>query len=71
MERRKKCKKVKKCSLAENINECQYFDKKSKGCNNSGKCSFQIDNEETIANEHGYIREERWYEKYHKGTRRI
>ena len=31
---------MKKCSLAEDINECQYFDKKNKECNNPGKCSF-------------------------------
>ena len=62
---------MKKCSLAEDINECQYFDKKNKECNNPGKCSFQEDVVEESLNHQEYIREERWYEKYHKGTRRI
>lgn len=62
---------MKKCDLEESINKCQYFDKKSKGCNNPEKCSFQIDNTEEITENHSYVREERWYEKYHKNTRRI
>lgn len=62
---------MKKCSLEEDINKCKYFDKKNKGCNNPGKCSFQIDDGNEVVTNHPYVREERWYEKYHKGTRRM
>ena len=62
---------MKKCSLSEDINRCQFFDKKTKTCNNPNKCSFQNKGNEDITNPHGYVRKERWYEKYHKGTRRI
>ena len=47
---------MKKCSLAEDINECQYFDKKNKECNNPGKCSFQEDVVEESINHQEYIK---------------
>lgn len=31
---------MKKCDLEESINKCQYFDKKSKGCDNAEKMFF-------------------------------
>lgn len=61
---------MKKCDLEESVNKCEYFDKKSKGCDNPEKCSFQVD-DKIGGNNQRCVREERWYEKYHKGTRRI
>ena len=62
---------MKKCDLDEDINQCQYFDKKNKKCINPEKCSFQLDDGDEVIVHHPYMREERWYEKYQKGTRRI
>lgn len=53
-----------KCTLAADINKCQYFNKETQECNNDEKCSFQSKDEEK--NVTGYVRQERWYEKYYR-----
>lgn len=57
---------MKKCSLSEDINQCQFFERKTKLCHNRNMCSYQEDENEGIINNHGYVRKERWYEKYYK-----
>lgn len=53
-----------KCTLVTDINKCQYFNKETQECNNDEKCSFQRKDEEK--NVTGYVRKERWYEKYYR-----
>lgn len=52
-----------KCGLDEDINKCKFYDKENRDCHNPNKCSYQEVN--NISNP-GYIRKERWYEKYYK-----
>ena len=51
----------------------KYFFGRDLICNNSNKCSFQEvdleDVEDIIVKKNGYIRKERWYEKYYKNSR--
>ena len=55
------------CTLPGDINNCQFYDEKNKSCNNQNysQCSFSksIDPQNKSV---GYVREERWYEKYYK-----
>lgn len=60
---------MKKCKLNPDFNNCPHFQKEKFGCNYDIKCSFQVD--DGIMETKPYEREERWYEKYHKGTRRM
>ena len=59
---------VKKCILPEDINECRYFVRCNKLCCKVNKCSYQEIEEENIK-PNQYVRKERWYEKYYKGSR--
>ena len=68
---------MKKCNLDAPVNKCEFFGR-NLICNNSNKCSFQEvdpeDVEEIIVKKNGvkkngYIRKERWYEKYYKDSR--
>lgn len=53
-----------KCTFDEDINECPFYDKKTKLCSNNNKCSFQESS--SSSNQEKYVRKERWYEKYYK-----
>lgn len=57
-----------KCTLPADINQCRFYNKDNMECSNDNECSFQESEEENILTK-GYIREERWYEKYYKGSR--
>lgn len=58
------------CTLAKDINSCQYYDANSELCSNTNTCSFQytldIDQSQTK-----YVRKKRWYEKYYERGRRV
>lgn len=53
-----------KCLLDKDINKCPYFLLTEEECISKTKCSYQekIDPETDC----GYIRKERWYEKYYR-----
>ena len=58
------------CLLSKDINNCTFCDKDKMECHNKvADCGFkkceEIKTEETM----GYIRKERWYEKYYKDSR--
>lgn len=55
------------CTMDEDINKCPHFDKNTKLCCYKMECTFQQVEESVLE----YKREERWYEKYYKNTRRI
>lgn len=51
------------CTLAKDINKCAYFDG-IQHCNNpESKCGMRHTNNQT---EKGYVRKDRWFEKYYK-----
>ena len=53
-----------KCYLDKDINKCPYFLSAEQKCTSKTKCSFQ---EKIDSNANGgYVRQERWYEKYYK-----
>ncbi len=52
-----------KCSLAEDINNCPFCDKRTVSCNNEKHCTYQY---EEHKEKNPYVRKERWYEKYYK-----
>ena len=61
---------MKKCNLSKDINNCPFCDKDKMECHNDvAECGFQkceeVKTEDTI----GYIRKERWYEKYYTESR--
>lgn len=56
-------KKDMKCSLAEDINKCPFYEKKSMSCMNEKHCTYQY---EDSKENNLYERKERWYEKYYK-----
>lgn len=64
---------MKKCKLDYTINRCEYFEVESCECENPNKCSFQeiepADVEDVTVGNNGYVRKERWYEKYYKHSR--
>lgn len=64
--------KMKKCKLDKSVNKCEFFEKNCR-CNNANKCSFQEvepeDVEDATVGNNGYVRKERWYEKYYKNSR--
>lgn len=53
-----------KCLLDKNINKCPYFLLAEEECISKTRCSYQekIDS----GTDCGYVRKERWYEKYYK-----
>ena len=53
-----------KCYLDKDINKCPYFLQKEQECISKSKCSFQEKIDPKI--DCGYVRKERWYEKYYK-----
>lgn len=42
--------------------DCKYLSKDRKNCLGNPACAFCYDNAEN----HGYVRQERWYEKYYR-----
>ena len=54
------------CTLDRDINKCPFFENEI--CKNKNKCSYQVAHETN--NSHRYVREERWYEKYYRNSRR-
>lgn len=53
-----------KCFLDKDINKCPYFLQAEEECISKSKCSFQEKINPKI--DTGYVRKERWYEKYYK-----
>lgn len=59
-----------KCTLAKDINKCPFCNKEIMECTKSDiKCGFRRE-DEPVGNS-DYVRKERWYEKYYKGTRPV
>lgn len=54
-----------RCNLDKEINNCPFYINGL--CKNDNKCSFQ-ESDKVIVQK--YQREERWYEKYYKHSRR-
>ena len=57
-----------KCYLDKDINKCPYFLQKEQECISKSKCSFQEKIDPKI--DCGYVRKERWYEKYYKNRKK-
>lgn len=53
-----------KCTLSEDINKCPFCNKEKMECHNEHECTFQGKEEEKKSA--GYVRKERWYEKYYR-----
>lgn len=64
---------MKKCKLDVSVNKCEFFVTVSCECQNTNKCSFQEvepeDVEDVTVGNNGYVRKERWYEKYYRNSR--
>ena len=54
------------CTLPQDINLCPHYDKPNSSCNNPSNCSFQENVQEDMMPYNGYVRQERWYEKYYR-----
>lgn len=58
---------IKKCNLSKEINTCPFCDIENMICNKKDtKCAFQ-ERERVKAD----IKEEKWFEKYYKGSKPI
>lgn len=57
-----------KCYLDKDINKCPYFLPAEEECISKSKCSFQEKIDFKI--DCGYVRKERWYEKYYKNRKK-
>lgn len=58
---------MKICTLSEDINNCPFYDKEKRECNNTlHSCGFVRDDfgERNVSQ-----KEEKWFEKYHKDSR--
>lgn len=55
-----------KCALSIKANECPFCDKDKMECKNENKCSFQENEDNIIKTQDGYVRKERWYDKYYR-----
>lgn len=54
------------CKLDSDL-DCPYRLEDKMHCNNNDQCSFcMVEREEYEYNSKGYVRKERWYEKYYK-----
>lgn len=53
-----------RCTLAEDINECEHYDREKKLCKYTTRCSFQEHDTDMPCK--APKRKERWYEKYYK-----
>lgn len=62
--------KMKICLLPKENNKCRFFDKEKMECHNKVVgCGFQKIEKINDKNASGYVRKERWYEKYYKASR--
>lgn len=55
-----------KCTLSIEVNTCPFCDKDKMECNNEKSCAFQERKDNAIKTKEGYVRKERWYEKYYR-----
>ena len=60
---------VRQFTLSADINNCPFCDKDSMLCKNENKCAFKQEKIEDNISPDGYVRKERWYEKYYKDSR--
>lgn len=57
------------CTLEEDINSCQFFQREKGLCNGNPQCGFCVcekEEEQKVSYNYKYVREPRWYEKYYK-----
>lgn len=56
-----------KCTLPKELNTCQYFADNSEGLKPPPYPCGMI--EQPLVHKNTYVRKERWYEKYYKGSK--
>ena len=55
------------CTLSPDINTCKFYSPSDNSCSNPNEgCTFREDSSKSSELPTGYVREERWYEKYYK-----
>ena len=55
-----------KCNLSADTNKCPFCNKNKMECNYDRRCLFQETESEPVKETNGYVRKERWYEKYYR-----